>query len=153
MDFDRYVNIVTPYIKKAVKKDLNVEEIAHILKERVSILSEIPEMIDFLDELPEYEIDLYTNKKMKTNPEVALASLKNARDFLESLNDWNHETIHDGLMNLAQSLGIKNGQLLYPVRVALSGKAFTPGGAIEIAEILGKQESLKRIDTAIAKLS
>ena len=90
---------------------------------------------------------------MKTNPEVALASLKNARDFLESLNDWNHETIHDGLMNLAQSLGIKNGQLLYPVRVALSGKAFTPGGAIEIAEILGKHESLKRIDTAIAKLS
>ena len=90
---------------------------------------------------------------MKTNPEIALSSLKVARELLEGIEDWTHENVHDGLINLAQTLGIKNGQLLFPLRVALSGKAFTPGGAIELADIFKKEETLNRIDSAIAKLS
>ena len=153
MEFNKYLDLVTPYIKKVVTKDYDLSQIAHILKERVTLLTEIPEMIDFIDELPEYDIDLYNNKKMKTNPEIALSSLKVARELLEGIEDWTHENVHDGLINLAQTLGIKNGQLLFPLRVALSGKAFTPGGAIELADIFKKEETLNRIDSAIAKLS
>ncbi len=153
MDFDNYLNLVTPYIKESVKKDYSLVEIAHILKERVTLLNDIPEMVDFFDKLPEYEIDLFVNKKMKTNPEIALDSLKSALDFFNGLNTYDHDSIHDGLMNLAQSKEIKNGQLLYPIRVALSGKAFTPGGAIELSLILGKEETINRIKIAIDKLS
>lgn len=153
MEFNKYLDLVTPYIKKVVTKDYDLSQIAHILKERVTLLTEIPEMIDFIDELPEYDIDLYNNKKMKTNPEIALSSLKVARELLEGIENWTHENVHDGLINLAQTLGIKNGQLLFPLRVALSGKAFTPGGAIELADIFKKEETLNRIDSAIAKLS
>lgn len=153
MDFDNYLNLVTPYIKESVKKDYSLVEIAHILKERVTLLNDIPEMVDFFDKLPEYEIDLFINKKMKTNPEIALDSLKSALDFFNGLNTYDHDSIHDGLMNLAQSKEIKNGQLLYPIRVALSGKAFTPGGAIELSIILGKEETINRIKIAIDKLS
>lgn len=152
MPFEKYLDLVTPYIKQSVNKDYDIEKIAHILKERVMTLIEIPEMIDFFDELPEYDLDLFNNKKMKTNPEVAKTSLIAAYEVLENLDIWEHDSIHDSLMNLAQNMGIKNGQLLYPVRVALSGKAFTPGGAIELSVILGKQESLERIKTALNKL-
>ena len=96
---------------------------------------------------------MYTHKKMKTNAEIALASLKQAREVLAALPQWSEEAIHDSLMNLIQELGIKNGQMLWPVRTAVSGKQFTPGGAIEIAHILGQAETLRRIDTGIAKLS
>lgn len=153
MEFDKYLNLVTPYIKESVHKDYDLNQIAHILKERVTLLNEIPEMIDFIDNLPKYDTDLFINKKMKTNPEVALNSLTAAKELLEGIDDWNHDTVHDGLINLATTLGIKNGQLLYPVRVALSGKAFTPGGAIELALIFGKEETLRRIDVALNKLA
>ena len=118
----------------------------------LSFLGEINEMLDFFDNYPTYENDLYINKKMKTNPEIALASLKAARETLAVTEDWSQANLHDVLMNLVQTLGIKNGQLLFPVRIALTGKAFTPGGAIEIAAILGKEESLKRLDASIAQL-
>lgn len=153
MDMDEYIKLVTPYIKESVKKDYSIEDIAHILKERVTLLNDIPEMVDFFDELPAYENDLFINKKMKTNQEVALESLKSALSFFENIDNFEHDTIHDGLINLAQEKQIKNGQLLYPIRVALSGKAFTPGGAIELSLILGKEETINRIKFAIDKLS
>lgn len=153
MDFDRYAELVDPYIKKAVKGPYDHKAIAHILKERVNILSEIEEMLDFFDELPDYDIELYRNKKMKTDPEIARNSLIEARSFLESIDSYDHDTIYTGLVDLAQKMGVKNGVLMYPIRVALSGKAFTPGGAIELSCILGKSETLRRIDIALEKLS
>ena len=153
MDFDRYAVLVDPYIKKAVKGPYDHKAIAHILKERVNILSEIEEMLDFFDELPDYDIELYRNKKMKTDPEIARNSLIEARSFLESIDSYDHDTIYTGLVDLAQKMGVKNGVLMYPIRVALSGKAFTPGGAIELSCILGKDETLRRIDIALKKLS
>ncbi len=153
MDFDRYAELVDPYIKKAVKGPYDHKAIAHILKERVNILSEIEEMLDFFDELPDYDIELYRNKKMKTDPEIARNSLIEARSFLESIDSYDHDTIYTGLVDLAQKMGVKNGVLMYPIRVALSGKAFTPGGAIELSCILGKDETLRRIDIALKKLS
>lgn len=152
MESEQYHELVLPYIKEAVKSDYDTKQIAEILHQRVSILSEIKEMLDFFDTYPEYSNDLYINKKMKTNPEIALSSLKAARETLAGTEDWSQANLHDVLMNLVQTLGIKNGQLLFPVRIALTGKAFTPGGAIEIAAILGKEESLKRLDASIAQL-
>ena len=149
---EQYHALVLPYIKEAVKADYDTVQIAEILHQRVSVLGEINEMLDFFDNYPSYENDLYNNKKMKTNPEVALSSLKAARVTLAETEDWSQTNLHDVLMNLVQTLGIKNGQLLFPVRIALTGKAFTPGGAIEIAAILGKEESLKRLDASIAQL-
>ena len=152
MTLEKYHELVLPYIKEAVKSDYDTVQIAEILHQRVSILGEINEMLDFFDNYPTYENDLYINKKMKTNPEIALTSLKAARETLAVTEDWSQANLHDVLMNLVQTLGIKNGQLLFPVRIALTGKAFTPGGAIEIAAILGKEESLKRLDASIAQL-
>lgn len=153
MELDEFYELVLPYINQAVKTEsYDKKEIAKILQTRVSVLNEIPEMIDFFDNYPVYSNELYINKKMKTNEEISLNSLIAARKELAELNEWNETSIHDTLMNLVQTLGIKNGQLLYPVRIAVSGKQMTPGGAIEIAEIIGKEEALRRIDSSIAQL-
>lgn len=153
MELDEFYELVLPYIDQAVKTEgYDKKEIAKILQTRVSVLTEIPEMIDFFDNYPTYSNELYINKKMKTNEEIALNSLIAARDCLANLNEWSEVAIHDALMELVQTLGIKNGQLLFPVRIAVSGKQMTPGGAIEIAEIIGKEETLRRIDASIQQL-
>lgn len=153
MELEEFYELVLPYINQAVKTEsYDKKEIAKILQTRVSVLNEIPEMIDFFDNYPVYSNELYINKKMKTNEEISLNSLIAARKELAELNEWNETSIHDTLMNLVQTLGIKNGQLLFPVRIAVSGKQMTPGGAIEIAEIIGKEEALRRIDSSIAQL-
>ena len=123
----------------------NKREICEILQPRVAVLSEIPEMVDFFNALPAYENDLYINKKMKTTLEIALKALNLAKDLFASMDDWQMDHIHDALMNLAKEQGMKNGQLLFPLRVALTGKKFTPGGAIEISHILGKEESIQAV--------
>jgi len=139
-------------------QDLNdrfdVVEISKILHQRVSILSEIPEMIDFFNVLHSYTNDMYVHKKMKTNQEVAFATLQLAYDYITAIKneDYTMEVLHEGLLSLAKDNGFKNGQLLFPLRLALTGKAFTPGGAIEIAYILGKQEALKRIEIGMNQL-
>ena len=153
MELEEFYELVLPYINQAVKTEsYDKKEIAKILQTRVSVLNEIPEMIDFFDNYPVYSNDLYINKKMKTNEEISLNSLIAARKELAGLTEWSETSIHDTLMNLVQTLGIKNGQLLFPVRIAVSGKQMTPGGAIEIAEIIGKEETLRRIDASIAQL-
>ena len=108
--------------------------------------------MEFFKTLPEYGTELYTHKKMKTNDEIALSSLEAALPVLENLADWNTTSIHDALMALVGELGIKNGQLLWPVRTALSGEPTSPGGAMELADILGKEESLRRIRKGIELL-
>lgn len=153
MELEEFYELVLPYINQVVKTEsYDKKEIAKILQTRVSVLNEIPEMIDFFDNYPVYSNELYINKKMKTNEEISLNSLIAARNELAGLTEWSETSIHDTLMNLVQTLGIKNGQLLFPVRIAVSGKQMTPGGAIEIAEIIGKEETLRRIDASIAQL-
>ena len=129
-----------------------MKKIAVLLQKRLETLNDIPRLVDFFDTLPEYSTDLYIHKKMKTTEEIALSSLKAALPVLENLSDWTESNIHDALMSLVQTLGIKNGQLLWPVRTALSGEPTSPGGAMELADILGKEESLNRIKIGIEKL-
>ena len=119
---------------------------------RTEVLNRLPEMIGFLAQMPEFERDLYTHKKMKTNPEVALTALKAMKPVLEGIADWREPVLHDTLMAAIQQSGMKNGQVLWPLRIAISGKASTPGGAIEIAYLLGKDETLRRLDQSIQKL-
>ncbi len=153
MDNDKYIELIRPYVNRVIGDSYDIHKVAHILKERATTLNEIEEMLDFIKELKEFDVTLYTNKKMKTTPEVALNSLKEAKRVLGELSEWNHDSIYNCLMALISELGVKNGQVLFPVRVALSNKAFTPGGAIEIADILGKEETLNRIAKAIEDLS
>lgn len=140
-----------PYYKE-LKKDFDFFEISKILQNRTEVLSEIPGMIEFFNALPEYNIDLFINKKMKTDKQISLKSLKKSIPVLENIKNWNEETIKEKLLNLVKEIGCKNGQALWPLRIALSGKQFTPGGAIEIAFILGKEECIKRIKIGIKKL-
>ena len=152
MEIHDYLKLVEKHIQNAVKGNYDYLAIAKILQQRANTLNDIDEMLDFFDNYPEFNIDLYTNKKMKTNPEIALTSLKAAYETLNNLEDWSEESLHDTLMNLVSKLGVKNGQLLYPIRVALTNKQFTPGGAIEISHILQKEETLRRIKSSIENL-
>ena len=127
--------------------------LCRILQQRLQYFGEIPAMVDFLTELPDYDAELFTNKKSKTNPEVAREVLDMVIPLLESLPDWEENTVHDALMNLAAEKGLKNGTLLWPVRIALAGKQVTPGGAIEIALLLGREESMKRLRAGREKLA
>lgn len=152
MDADKYFELVKPYIEQSVKGNFDLRKIARILQNRAETLVQIPEMVDFFDTFPSYDNDLYNNKKMKTNPEVALTSLKAALPVLEAQEDWSEQALHDKLMELPTKLEMKNGQVLFPLRLAITGKQFTPGGAIEIADILGKEETLNRLRKSIEQL-
>lgn len=152
MDEESYYQLVLPALEKAVKKDYNLKDISKILQQRINLLSEIEEAVDFFDELPSYPNEYFINKKMKTDEAISLKSLQAVKELYTSLAQWDFNTIHDETIALVSKLEIKNGQLLYPIRVALSGKLFTPGGSIELAHILGKEESLRRIDLAISQL-
>ena len=154
MDFDKYFELARPKLEEALAgTDLDLKKIAALLQKRLETLNDIPRLVDFFKELPDYSTELYTHKKMKTNDEIALSSLQAALPVLENLSDWNETAIHDSLMALVGELGIKNGQLLWPVRTALSGEQTSPGGAMELADILGKEEALRRIRKGIEKLS
>lgn len=142
-----------PYYEKAVTNpNIDLFKVSTLLHTRTEVLGEIPKQIDFFHALPEYSTDLYVHKKMKTNLENSLVSLEKVLPVLEGLEAWNFDTIHNAVFKLIEEMGIKNGVMLWPIRTALSGKAFTPGGAFELAEILGKEESLKRIKIGIEKL-
>jgi glutamyl-tRNA synthetase len=143
-----------PYIKQSVKRDdVDVEYIASLLQARTEVFTDIPEMVDFIDALPEYDNEMYCHKKMKTNLENSLQSLKEVLPVMQELDDWTIEGIHDALFGLIEKLGVKNGIILWPLRVALSGKQSTPGGGVEIAYIIGKKDTIDRIKKGIEKLS
>lgn len=154
MDLDTFYSLVKPYIDQGVHRDLNKREIAKILQPRCEVLNKIAETLDFFDELPEYDNALYIHKKMKTTLEIALVALQASEKVLFELQNFNsEESIHDALLKLPEKLALKNGQVLWPIRTALSGKSFTPGGAIELAYILGKDESLIRLKKGIDKIT
>lgn len=153
MDFDKYYALAEPKLKEALPNTtLDLKKIATLLQKRLETLNDIPRLVDFFQTLPDYSTELYTHKKMKTNDEIALSSLLAAIPVLENLTDWTEQSIHDSMMELVGTLGIKNGQLLWPVRTALSGEPTSPGGAIELADILGKEESLRRLRVGVEKL-
>ncbi|MBE5934443.1 MAG: glutamate--tRNA ligase [Lachnospiraceae bacterium] len=153
MDNDKFYDMAMPYIKEVIKADVDLVKIADLMKTRIETFLDIAEKIDFFEALPEYDIAMYTHKKMKTNSENSLQVLKDVLPRFEELEDYSCEAIEALLKEYIAEREIKNGMALWPVRTAVSGKQMTPGGAYEIMEILGKEESLKRIRIGIEKLT
>lgn len=149
---EAFHDVALPWIKKGLTTDLPTLPIARMIQPRTEVLSEIPEKLSFLNNLGDYDLQIFVHKKMKTTLENSLESLLAAVPVLEGIQDWNEETIHASIMDLIAKMGIKNGQMLWPIRTAVSGWEVTPGGAIEIAEILGKDETLRRIRIGIERL-
>ncbi|MCD7732911.1 MAG: glutamate--tRNA ligase [Oscillospiraceae bacterium] len=152
---EKFAEYAEPYIRSVVKKDVDIAKIAALLQNRTEVFSEIPEQVDFIDEMPDYDLSLYENKKMKTNRETAVDALTKALPVLEAIpeSEWNFQVLHDKLFELISEMGVKNGYVLWSLRVAISGKQFTPGGAFEIAEIIGKEETVKRINRSLEMLT
>jgi len=151
---EKFSEKAKPYIKSVIKKEnISIDAVASILQARCEILSDIPEKVAFFENLPEYDTELFIHKKSKTDKEISHDMLLAARAKLKILLEWSNEAIHDILITLANELDVKNATLLWPVRIAAAGKAVTPGGAIEICYILGREETLRRIDIGIEKLS
>ena len=142
-----------PWIQKSVSRtDIDFDLLCQVLQKRTEILCQIPEQVDFIDQLPAYDIALFTHKKMKTNAETSLHALTESLVVLESLDTWDFDSIHQAMFALTEKLGVKNGYTLWPLRVAVSGKAFTPGGGIELAAIIGKDDAISRIKKGIELL-
>ncbi|MFB0921207.1 MAG: glutamate--tRNA ligase [Oscillospiraceae bacterium] len=149
----RFIELAEPFIRRSVKSpDIDISLFAPLLQPRTDKLTDIPEKIDFFDELPDYDIELFINKKSKTDAVVSLDMLNKALPALEAIGDWTEEAIHDTLIRLAESLGVKNATLMWPLRIAVAGKAVTPGGAVEICHILGKSETIRRLKKGEDKL-
>ena len=150
---EAFAKVAEPYIRQTVTDPrFDTAAIAALLQARCEKLTDIPEKVDFFDALPEYPVDYYTNKKSKTNPDVSRAMLEAGIPVLEGLTEWTDEAIHDALVDLAQRLEVKNATLMWPVRIAAAGKLVTPGGAVEICRILGKDETLRRLNAGLAML-
>lgn len=149
---ENFHKLALPYYKDLEDRNMDLTFLSKVLQPRIEVLNQITEQTDFLIQMPEYDVALYENKKMKTNPETAAKALQIVLPVLESVGDWTNENLFNTLKETAVANEMKNGQILYPVRIALSGKETTPGGATELAHILGKDETLKRIKAAVSKL-
>lgn len=152
MDFDAFYEMAEPYIRNVITKDYDCKKIAKMVKTRIETFPDIAEHIDFFEAVPAYDIALYAHKKMKTTPESSLAVLQEVLPVLEALEDYSNDAIYAALSGFVAEKEYKNGYVLWPVRTAVSGKQMTPGGATEIMEVIGKEESLARIQGAIEKL-
>lgn len=152
MDFDTFYDMAEPYIRKVITKDYDLKKIAALVKTRIEIFPDIMEQIDFFEELPEYDTSMYIHKKMKTNEETSLEVLKELLPVLEKQDDYSNDALFETLKGYVAEKGCKNGYVMWSVRTAVSGKQNTPGGATEIMEVLGKEESLDRIRKAIELL-
>lgn len=152
MDMERFYALAEPYLKAVIKKDLNLRKIAAMVKTRIEILPDIADHIDFFEALPEYDTAMYANKKMKTNSETSLALLQEVLPILEAQEDYSNDALYERLSAYVSEKGYKTGFVMWPIRTAVSGKQMTPAGATEIMEILGKEESLRRIRKGIQLL-
>lgn len=152
MDFDNFFRLAEPHIKEVISKDYDLKKIASLIKTRIEIFPDIREQIDFFEELPEYDIAMYTHKKMKTDAEKSLQVLQEVLVLLEKQEDYSNDALFALLKQYVDEKGFKVGYVMWPIRTAVSGKQSTPGGATEIMEIIGKEESLKRIRKGIEKL-
>ena len=152
MDPDKFYGMAEPYLKEALGEGLDLGKIAEMVRTRIEIFPDIAEMVDFFAKLPDYDISLFTHKKMKTNAESSLAVLKDILPVLEKQEDFSNDALFAVLKSYIQEKGFKNGFVLWPVRIAVSGKQTTPAGATEIMEVLGREESVARIREAIRRL-
>ena len=147
-------NLLLPFYKDEIKnKNIDLLKVTELLQTRLEVINDVTDSLDFFDILPDYSIDIYTHKKMKTNLNNSLISLQEALPVLSNLRTWTLDSLEKTMMKLITKLGVKNGVMLWPLRIAISGKQSTPGGAYEISEILGKEETLNRIKIGIEKLS
>ena len=152
MNEDKFYEMAKPYLKEALSKDLDLKKIAAMVKTRIEVFPDIREMVDFFEELPEYDVEMYTHKKMKTSTESSLEVLTELLPLLEEQTDYSNDALYQTLVSYVEKKGCKNGYVMWPVRTAVSGKQMTPAGATEIMEILGRDESLARIRKGIEKL-
>ncbi len=154
LDFDKFFEMAYPILKNAVKRDdVDLKILAGYVKTRIGTLNEISDMVDFVNGVKDYDNSLYIHKKMKTTEEISLNSLKKVLPVLEDTNDFDNDTIYNSLVSLARENELKNGQVLWPLRTALSGQPTSPCGASELAVLLGKEDTLNRVKAAINKLS
>ena len=153
MGDDEFYEMALPYIKKTVTKDYDYKKLAAMAKTRIEIFPDIYELLDFFEEVPEYDSEMYVHKKMKTTKESSLEVLKELLPKFEALEDYSNDSLYAVLTDYVKEKGCKNGYAMWPVRTAVSGKQMTPGGATEIMEVIGKEESIKRLKAAIEKLS
>ena len=153
MDFDKFYEMALPYIKEVITKDYDLKKIAHMVQTRIEIFPDIKDHIDFFEELPAYDVAMYTHKKMKTNAQTSLEVLKEILPILEEQEDYSNDALYQTLLKYVEQKGCKNGYVMWPIRTAVSGRQMTPGGATELMEVLGKEESLVRIRKGIELLS
>lgn len=152
MDFDRFKEMALPIVKDVIHREMDFDKILSMVKTRIERLTEIPEHIDFFEQVPDYDISMYKHKKMKTTPESSLDVLKEVLPVIEAQEDFSNDALYEMLLAFAKEQGYKNGYVMWPVRTALSGKQMTPGGATELMELLGKEESIRRINAAVGRL-
>ena len=153
MSAEDFAKVAEPYIRRSVKNEsYDAAAIAALLQQRTEVLTDIPEKVDFFDELPEYGTELFVHKKSKSDESSAKTVLERIVPIFEAIGDWNDESIMAAMVGLAESMEAKNAKVMWPVRIAAAGKAVTPGGAVEICRILGKDETLRRLHVALEKL-
>lgn len=152
MDFDAFYEMALPYLKEGITRDVDFGKIAAMVKTRIEVFPDIREMVDFFEVLPDYDPGMYCHKKMKTTKQSSLEVLQELLPILEAQEDYSNDALYQALLSYVEKKGCKNGYVMWPVRTAVSGKQMTPGGATEIMEILGKEESLARIRRGIALL-
>lgn len=152
MDFEDFYEKALPYIKEVVTKDYDLRKIAKMVQSRIEIFPDIKDHIDFFEELPEYDVAMYTHKKMKTNEKTALEVLTEVLPLLKEQEDYSNDALYKMLSDYVAEKGVKNGYVMWPIRTAVSGKQMTPGGATELMEVLGKEESIRRIEEGIELL-
>lgn len=152
MDDESFKAMAMPYVQEVITKDVNIDKILSMVKTRIELFTEIKDHIDFFEKVPEYDSAMYQHKKMKTTKESALKVLKEILPVFEEQEDFSNDALYQTLLGFAKSHEVKNGYVMWPVRTAVSGKQMTPGGASELMEILGKEESIKRLQAAVEKL-
>ena len=153
MDDAKFYEMALPYIKEVITKDMDLAKIASMIKTRIEVFTDIKDQIDFFEAVPEYDVDMYTHKKMKTNPENSLTLLTEVLPVLEASDKFDNDSLFEVLQNFAKEHEYKTGYVMWPLRTAVSGKQATPGGATELISVIGKAETINRIKAAIAKLS
>ena len=153
MDPEKFYEMAEPYLKKSLPGDRwDLKKIAKMVQSRIEVFPDIEGQVDFLRELPEYDVEMYTHKKMKTDAASSLEVLETVLPLLEQQEDYSNDGLYQMLLKVIEEKGCKNGFLMWPIRTAVSGKQMTPGGATELMELLGKDESLRRIRLGIEKL-
>ena len=151
---EKFLELATPWLEKTLDPDkFDFKRLGELLQSRTEVFNQLPEMVDFLREMPAFDVNLYANKKQKSNPEIARTALTMVRPVLESIENWTETEIHDRVMEAIPATGMKNGQVLWPLRIAISGKMSTPGGAFEVAYLLGKDETLRRLTQSLDALN